>query len=155
MDVKKTGLTKMQKIRAECVYQKVDKLTINQARTRIHPGPVPKTTKAVPPPSEKGNELWQNIYKNAVKSKHPNPVLMADSALRAREKALDIEKARHLTQFIDKNPKTLEAPPPAPKKTGRTVPPPALRCRATKMDGKQCEFKCKNGDFCTKHSLKN
>ena len=43
---------------------------------------------------------------------------------------------------------------PAPKK-GRTVPPPGLRCKATKMDGKQCEFKCKNGDFCTKHSLKN
>lgn len=133
----------------------VQRTSCEDAQARIRPPPAPKPQTTREPPKGKGGELWQKFYNNALKSKHPSPELMADSLLRARERSLEIEKARHLIQKIDKVPKQCEAVAPAAKKGGRTVPPPALRCRATKMDGKQCEFKCKNGDFCTKHTLKN
>ena len=97
-----------------------------------------------PPPKGKGNDLWQKCYNDSVKSNHPNPELMADSFLRVRERRLEIAESRP----------TLQKNEDTPNK-GRTIPPLVLRCKATKMDGKQCEFKSKNGDFCTKHSLKN
>jgi hypothetical protein len=141
----------------------VQRLSSDQASSRIRPPPIPKAAKTLPPPpKEKGGELWEKIYQSAIKSKHPNPEFMADSALRSREMALKIEKKRRLIEKIDKDPKppiekSLSDNPatPAPKKGGRKIPPAALRCKATKMDGKQCEFKCKDGEFCTKHSLKN
>jgi hypothetical protein len=134
----------------------VQQMSCEEARARVRKSPTPKPQTTREPPKGKGGELWQKFYNDAVKTKHPNPELMADSFLRAREKSLALEKARHLCQKIDKAPKQCEVAAPAAKKGGRTVPPPAFRCKATKMDGKQCEFKrnpdC--GEFCSKHAVK-
>jgi hypothetical protein len=103
-------------------------------------------------------ELWQKFYDMAVREKTPMPEKFADSLLRIRERTLEIEASRHRTKVTDKVPKPhQELVASGVKKKGRMLPSVEQRCRATKMDGKQCEFKrhpeC--GEFCSKHAIKN
>ncbi len=77
--------------------------------------------------------------------------------LRAREKAISIEASRHKLQVTDKIPKPTETVVAIKTSIKRSrVLPYESRCAATKMDGKQCEFKrhpdC--GKFCSKHAVK-
>jgi hypothetical protein len=80
---------------------------------------------------------------------------LANSMLRMYEKNLEIEASRRKIQVTDKIPKPQEMV--TTNKRGRSIPSAGQRCRATKMDGKQCEFKkhpeC--GEFCSKHAIKN
>ena len=85
------------------------------------------------------------------------PEKLADSMLRMYEKTLKIDASRRKIQITDKVPKAIETVSMNKSKRGRSIPPAGYRCRATKMDGKQCEFKkhpeC--GEFCSKHAIKN
>ena len=103
------------------------------------------------------SEIWQRFYDVAVREKTPMPEKLADSMLRVRERTLKIEAARRKIQITDKVPKAIETVSMNKGKRGRSIPPAGQRCRATKMDGKQCEFKkhpeC--GEFCSKHAIKN
>ena len=104
------------------------------------------------------SELWQRFYDVAVREKSHMPEKLADSMLRVRERTLEIEASRRRTQVTDKVPKPhQELVASGIKKKGRSIPSAGQRCRATKMDGKQCEFKkhpeC--GEFCSKHAIKN
>ena len=135
-----------------------ERVSVEDGHARMHvpPPAVPKKT-ALAPPKGKGGELWQKLYDQAVVNKHPDPELIADSMLRTREKTLKIDAERHKLQKTDKVPKPAETVVAA--KTGvkrARVLPYDCRCTATKMDGKQCEFKrhpdC--GKFCSKHAVK-
>jgi hypothetical protein len=135
-----------------------NRLTFEEARARVRIAP--KITKRAipPPPKGKGGELWQKFYDMAMREKTSMPEKFADSMLRMHEKTLEIEKSRHRTQVTDKVPKPQETSVVnTGVKRGRTLPSAEQRCRATKMDGKQCEFKrhpeC--GEFCSKHAIKN
>jgi hypothetical protein len=146
------------KLRPTYSQFRTEPLSVEDGRARVHvPPPAVNKKATLAPPKEKGGELWQRIYDQAVVNKHPNPELIADSMLRAREKALKIEASRHKLQVTDKVPKPAETVVTA--KTGvkrARVVPMGSRCAATKMDGKQCEFKrhpdC--GKFCSKHAMK-
>jgi hypothetical protein len=146
------------KLRPTYSQFRTDPLSVEEGRARVHVAPPATNKKAAPaPPKGKGSELWRKIYDQAVVNKHPDPELIADSMLRAREKALKIEASRHKLQVTDKVPKPAETVIAA--KTGvkrARVLPHDSRCAATKMDGKQCEFKrhpdC--GKFCSKHAVK-
>jgi hypothetical protein len=80
---------------------------------------------------------------------------MADSLLRNRERVVAIDKAKHTIQVTTNVPKPIEAVCAAKLPKGRAVPSAAYRCKATKLDGKQCPFKRSGcSDFCTKHAVK-
>lgn len=146
------------KLRPTYSQFRTETLSVEDGRARMHVAPPAASKKAaLAPPKGKGGELWRKLYDQAVLNKHPNPELLADSMLRAREKTLKIEAERHKLQKTDKVPKPTETV--ATAKTGvkrARVLPYDSRCVATKMDGKQCEFKrhpdC--GKFCSKHVVK-
>jgi len=136
---------------------RTDRVSAEEGRARVHAVPHVTPKKTLAPPVGKGGEFWRRLYDQAVVNKHPYPELLADSMLRAREKALKIEASRHKLQVTAKVPKPAETVVVAKTgvKRGRVVPTEA-RCAATKMDGKQCEFKrhpdC--GKFCSKHAVR-
>ena len=146
------------KLRPTYSQFRTEPLPVEDGRARVHVPPPAANKKPAPvPPKGKGGELWRKLYDQAVVNKHPNPELIADSMLRAREKSLAIEASRHKLQVTDKVPKPAETV--IAVKTGvkrARVIPVGSRCAATKMDGKQCEFKrhpdC--GKFCSKHAVK-
>jgi len=134
-----------------------ERVSVEDGHARMHVAPPVAQKPPLAPPIGKGSELWQKLYNQAVESKHPYPEKCADTVLRAREKAIKIEAGRHKLQKTDKVPKPAETVVAA--KTGvkrARVLPYESRCVATKMDGKQCEFKrhpdC--GKFCSKHAVK-
>ena len=144
------------KLRPTYSQFRAETLTVEDGRARMHFAPPVAQKPPLAPPIGKGGELWQKLYNQAVASKHPQPEKCADTVLRAREKTLKIEAARHKLQVTDKVPKPAETVVAA--KTGvkrARVVPVGSRCVATKMDGKQCEFKrhpdC--GKFCSKHAV--
>ena len=108
--------------------------------------PIPPAAVAKPPlepPKGKGGELWQKFYNDAVAAKSPQPEKLADTLLRSRERALELQAKRHTTL------PTLEPPKPheacatskgAAAKKGRPVVHEALRCKARTLAGKQCGF---------------
>jgi len=112
-------------------------------------------SKAPPkPPVGKGGDLWKKYYFLAVQTNHPEPEKMADSFLRNREKTIELQKARKKMEITVETPKPCETVHKEAKK-GRTVPHEAFRCKATKLDGKQCVFKrFGTTDFCSKHAVK-
>ena len=135
-----------------------ERVSVEDGHARMHVATPPVAKKpSLAPPQGKGGDLWQKLYNQAVATKHPEPEKCADSMLRAREKAIKIEAGRHKLQKTDKVPKpseTVVATKTANKRA--RVLPYDSRCTATKMDGKQCEFKrhpdC--GKFCSKHAVK-
>jgi hypothetical protein len=124
---------------------------------RARPAPVAAVAKPVlAPPKGKGNELWQKFYNDAVAAKSPHPEKLADTLLRSRERALELQAKRHTTQEYTGKPKMQETVAAnkgtAPKK-GRPVVHEALRCKARTLAGKQCGFKATCGEFCKKHAV--
>lgn len=83
---------------------------------------------------------------------HPEPEKMADTAIKAREKALAIAKARPAIKMLTEAPKPKETAVPPPKMK-RGVLAQGLRCQAKTLEGKQCGFKATCGNFCKKHAM--
>jgi hypothetical protein len=48
--------------------------------------------------------LWQKIYREAVRTEHPDPAKVADSCIRARIRSLALKESRHKTLVLDKLP---------------------------------------------------
>ena len=106
------------------------------------------------PPKGKGGELWTKFYNDAVARGHPLPEKLADTLLRSREHALEIEARRHRLQVTDKVPKPVEAVVAnTTAAKGRKVVHEALRCKAKTLEGRQCAFKATCGDFCKRHAV--
>jgi hypothetical protein len=84
---------------------------------RKRPLPPVQEAKAAPaPPKGKGGELWQSLLATAKSLQHPDPEKFADSALRAREKTLQIKDSAHKTLKTNKKPKPSESCAAAGKK---------------------------------------
>ena len=149
----------LSKIRQTQGLFRTERLSFEEAHARVHVVPeiTPKLIR--PPPKGKGGELWQKFYDMAIQEKTPMPEKFADSMLRMREKTLELKAARRKLQVTDKVPKPQETSVvnkgTTGVKRGRSLPPVDQRCRATKMDGKQCEFKrhAECGEFCSKHAV--
>ena len=127
-------------------------VTNSKMAHRLRPLPPPSAPRAVPPrPDGHGNELWQKLLSAAIKSGHPDPEKMADTALRAREKAMALMAARPKLLVTKEVPKPAETVAVAAARKGRIVPHAALRCNAQTLEGRQCGFKATCGNFCKKH----
>jgi hypothetical protein len=143
-------------IRKACKVPKVQRLTTAEAHQRVRaPAPVVPKPRVVTPPEGRGSELWWALYHDALARGIPEPEKMADSSLRARERAKALEAARPAVKL------TLE--PPKPQETavnekaaskGRVAPLDACRCKALTLEGRRCGFKATCGDFCKKHAQK-
>ena len=94
-------------------------------------------------PKGRGGELWTLLLESARKDGYLDPELFADSALRARELALEIKAKRREIQRTDKVPTVYQ-------ERGVAKPKKPV-CKATKMDGKPCTFRAVHGPFCHKH----
>lgn len=131
--------------------------SVEEGRLRVWKAKPVKPKSPLAPPKGKGGELWCKLRDEAITEGHKEPERLADAILRARELAQKIEADRHKLQKTDKVPTPSETVVSETKnaKRGRTLPGAEFRCMATKMDGKQCEFKrnpqC--GQFCTKHAV--
>jgi hypothetical protein len=83
------------------------------------------------------------------------PEKLADTLLRSREHALELEAKRHKTLVTTEAPKPCEAV--AVNKGKVKGPKPmlhdALRCKALTLEGRRCGFKATCGEFCKKHSV--
>jgi len=76
-----------------------------------------------------------------------DPEKFADTAIRARERAIAIkEKRPHIVLTTIKPPRPIEVPT---KKT-----PVGETCKATTLAGKRCGFRATKGCFCKKHEVK-
>ena len=124
------------------------------AEGRVRAPPTASAVKQLQqPPKGKGGELWQKFYKDAVTRGCPEPERLADTLLRSRERALELEGKKHKTLVTLDPPKPQETCCAAPPKKGRAMVHEALRCKARTLAGKQCGFKATCGDFCKKHSV--
>lgn len=146
----------LQKLRPTKSQWRAPVASVSEGRVRAAsaPGPLCNAAKQLAaPPKGKGGELWTKFYNDAVARGHPLPEKLADTLLRSREHALEIEARRHRLQMTDKVPKPVEAA--VVNKTaakGRKVVHEALRCKAKTLEGRQCAFKATCGDFCKRHS---
>ena len=107
------------------------------------------------PPKGKGGPLWQKFYDDAVARAHPYPEKLADTLLRSREHAEELETKKHKLLITDKKPtiaETVVANKGTVKK-GKAVLHDALRCKALTLEGRRCGFKATCGEFCKKHSV--
>ena len=145
----------IQKLRPTYSQWRVPLGPVAEGRTR--PAPAAAVAKpALAPPKGKGNELWQKFYSEAVAAKSPHPEKLADTLLRSREHALELQAKRHATQEYTGKPKMQEtavANKGTAAKKGRAVVHDAFRCKARTLAGKQCGFKSTCGCFCKKHAV--
>jgi hypothetical protein len=86
---------------------------------------------------------------------HPYPEKLADTLLRSREHAQEIEAKKHTTKEYTGTPKMQET---AAVNAGKVKAPKAalhdaLRCKALTLEGRRCTFKSTCGEFCKKHSV--
>jgi hypothetical protein len=108
------------------------------------------------PPKGKGGPLWQQFYNDAVARGHPLPEKLADTLLRSREHAQELEAKRHSVKEYTGVPKmqeTVAANKGTAKKGSKPVLHDALRCKALTLEGRRCGFKATCGEFCKKHSV--
>jgi len=126
-----------------------------EGRARAVAAPTATISKQIlEPPKGKGNDLWQKFYADAVARKHPMPEKLADTLLRSRERALELEAARHKTQVMTEVPKPLETVAAAKSASkAKAVLHDEIRCKALTLEGRRCGFKATCGDFCKKHSV--
>lgn len=91
-----------------------------------------------------------SIVMNARANGLPDPEKFADSAIRARERAIAIkEKRPHIILTTTKPPRPSETV----VKNGRVSVPAGEKCKATTLAGKQCGFRATRGCFCKKHEV--
>lgn len=107
---------------------------------------VPAERKPLEPPKGKGGELWQKFYTDAQKTGTLDPEKFADSALRSRERALEIEGKRHTLQKTNKVPGREEKAP--------TAKPKGPTCKSRTLENRPCPFPATCGNFCKKHAVK-
>ena len=124
-----------------------------RARAAQRPATASAAKALAQPPKGRGNELWQKFYADAVARGHAEPERLADTLLRSRERALELEAGRHKTVLVTAPPKPHEAAASAPAKKGRPVVAEAQRCKARTLAGKQCGFKATCNGFCKKHAV--
>jgi hypothetical protein len=141
----------LKKLRESIVPYESIKLTPEQLQQRKRPAVTVRAVKVFAPPKGKGGEQWQKFFARAQADGHQNPERFADSYLRMIESNQAIEAKRHRLQKTDKVLKACETA----HVEKRTALPPGVRCKATLMNGKQCEFKKSPGcgDFCAKHKI--
>jgi hypothetical protein len=72
-----------------------------------------------------------------------DPVRMAETAKRYRDRVLELQKSRRHTVLLTKVPDA----PPAEK------PKEAAKCSAQTLEGRKCTYKATHGCFCRKHFL--
>lgn len=145
----------LQKLRPTKSQWAQPRLSIEEARARVAQRPVVASASKVlaQPPKGKGNELWRKFYDDAVARGHPDPEKLADTLLRSREYAQEVEAKRHKLLVTMEKPKAQETVVVATKKVGRAVPTDAQRCKALTLEGRRCGFKATCGDFCQKHAV--
>jgi hypothetical protein len=134
----------------------LDTATERRAATLQKPPTQAAAKVLFPPPKGKGNELWQKFYNDAVARGHPLPEKLADTLLRSREYALELEaNRRSIKEYtgIPKMQETVAANKGTAKKAGKTVLHDAVRCKALTLEGRRCGFKATCGEFCKKHSV--
>ena len=131
--------------------------TATEGRARATAAPTATAAKHLAkPPKGKGGPLWQQFYNDAVARGHPMPEKLADTLLRSREHALELEDKRHkalVTTHAHKPSETVAVAKGAVKKGGKPVLHDALRCKAMTLEGRRCGFKSTCGEFCKKHSV--
>ena len=141
----------LKKLRESIAPRECIKLTPEELQHRKRPVAPVRPAKVFAPPKGKGNEQWQKYFARAKADGHPDPERLADSYLRMVESNQEIESQRRRLQKTDKVLKAIETA----HAQKRTALPPELRCKATLMNGKQCEFRKSPGcgDFCAKHKI--
>ena len=131
--------------------------TAAEGRARATAAPTASAAKhLVKPPKDKGGPLWQQFYNDAVARGHPLPEKLADTLLRSREHAQELEAKRHAVKEYTGVPKmqeTVAVNKGTVKKAGKPVLHDALRCKALTLEGRRCGFKATCGEFCKKHSV--
>jgi hypothetical protein len=145
----------LQKLRPNHSQWRQPLLNAADAQVRAASAPSASTAKRLlEPPKGKGGPLWQKFYADAVMRNHPMPEKLADTLLRSREHALELEKARRKVLMTTEAPKPVEtvAVNKGTKKT-KVVLHDALRCKALTLEGRRCGFKATCGEFCKKHSV--
>lgn len=145
----------LQKLRPTHSQWRQPLLNASDAQARATAGPSASMAKRLlEPPKGKGGPLWQKFYEDAVARKHPMPEKLADTLLRSREHALELEKARHKVLMTSEVPKSVETTVVNKStKKAKVVLHDALRCRALTLEGRRCGFKATCGEFCKKHSV--
>jgi hypothetical protein len=127
------------------------------AEGRVRPAPAASSVKQLAePPKGKGNELWQKFYTDALQRGCPDPEKLADTLLRSRERALELQAKRHTIKEYTGTPKmqeTVAENKGAAKKGGKAVLHDAFRCKALTLEGRRCGFKATCGEFCKKHAV--
>jgi hypothetical protein len=119
--------------------------------SRARPVPTVAAPKPPPPPPKgKGSPLWHSLYADAQLLGHPEPERWADSALRQRERTLEVQSKKHTLKVL--GPSEIPKAPGAPAPTAAAL---AARCAAKTLEGKPCAFKATCGAFCKKHSTNN
>lgn len=135
----------------------VASVTEGRIRAAAAPGPLCNAAKKLAsPPKGKGGPLWQQFYNDAVARGHPLPEKLADTLLRSREHAEELEAKRHKIQVTTDVPKpseTVSVNKGTAKKGPKPVLHDALRCKALTLEGRRCGFKSTCGEFCKKHSV--
>jgi hypothetical protein len=96
------------------------------------------------PPKGKYSAEWTRIFEMAKLEGSPDPEKLADSALRSKERALEIDEKRHKLIKVDKK-------PPRDNEISSAI---KSICKAMTMSGSKCTFKAVCGEFCKKHSAK-
>ena len=142
----------LQKLRPTYSQWRAPLASATEGRARAAPVPTASAAKQLShPPKGKGGPLWQQFYNDAVARGHPLPEKLADTLLRSREHAQELEAKRHAVKEYTGVPKMQETV--AVKKVGKPVLHDALRCKALTLEGRRCGFKATCGEFCKKHSV--
>jgi len=107
------------------------------------PAPAPREPVQKAPPKGKYSPEWNRIFEAAKREGNPFPEKLADSALRSKERTMEIDAKRHKLIKVDKK-------PPKENETGIVT----VICKARTMAGTKCTFKAVCGEFCKKHAPK-
>lgn len=92
----------------------------------------------------------ESFYDAALRTGHPDPLKMAETALRCRERTLKMKtEKRQMMVLSGPPPPTAASVPVAPKETKADGP----KCTAHTLEGRKCTFKATIGCFCRKHFL--
>lgn len=95
------------------------------------------------------NQL-NSFYDAALRTGHPDPMKMAQTALKCRDRTLQIKNEKRQMMVLNgPPPPTATTVPVAPKETRVD----AVRCSAHTLEGRKCTFKATVGCFCRKHFL--
>ncbi len=144
----------LQKLRPTYSQWKQPLLTAAEARVRAAPPTDSAAKHIAQPPKGKGGPLWQKFYDDAVARKHPMPEKLADTLLRSREYALELEAKRRKVLLTTEPPKPVEtAVVNKGTKKHKEVIHDSQRCKALTLEGRRCGFKATCGDFCKKHTV--